>query len=99
MARVQIVHARALDIHSPPRGVLSIVASKTVRSWKLYVAKPLGGFVFAKAPPQLTMHTNCMAKIQILNPSDQPTGKWRLINELRACLISNDYHTLLIAVA
>jgi len=24
-----------------------------------------------------------MAKIQILNPNDQPTGKWRLINELR----------------
>jgi hypothetical protein len=27
-----------------------------------------------------------MAKIQILNPNDQPIGKWRLINELRACL-------------
>jgi hypothetical protein len=40
-----------------------------------------------------------MAKIQILNPSDQPTGKWRLINELRACLVSDDYHTLLMAVA
>jgi hypothetical protein len=40
-----------------------------------------------------------MAKITILNPNDQPTGKWRLINELRAGLASNDYHTLLIAVA
>jgi HKD family nuclease len=40
-----------------------------------------------------------MAKVQILNPHDQPTGKWRLINELRACLASEDYHTLLIAVA
>ena len=40
-----------------------------------------------------------MAKIQILNPNDQPTGKWRLINELRACLRSDDYHTLLMAVA
>ena len=40
-----------------------------------------------------------MAKVQILNPHDQPTGKWRLINELRACLVSDDYHTLLIAVA
>lgn len=40
-----------------------------------------------------------MAKIQILNPNDQPTGKWRLINELRDCLASEDYHTLFIAVA
>jgi hypothetical protein len=40
-----------------------------------------------------------MAKLQILNPHDQPTGKWRLINELRACLVSEDYHTLLMAVA
>lgn len=40
-----------------------------------------------------------MAKIQILNPNDQPTGKWRLINELRSCLVSDDYHTLLMAVA
>lgn len=40
-----------------------------------------------------------MAKIQILNPTDQPTGKWRLINELRACLSCDDYHTLLMAVA
>lgn len=40
-----------------------------------------------------------MPKVQILNPNDQPIGKWRLINELRACLISNDYHTLLMAVA
>ena len=41
----------------------------------------------------------CVAKIQILNPNDQPTGKWRLINELRACLVSNDYNSLLMAVA
>jgi HKD family nuclease len=40
-----------------------------------------------------------MAKIQILNPNDQPTGKWRLINELRSCLVSDDYDTLLMAVA
>ena len=40
-----------------------------------------------------------MAKVQILNPNDQPTGKWRLINELRASLVSGDYHTLLMAVA
>ena len=40
-----------------------------------------------------------MAKIQILNPNDQPTGKWRLINELRVCLVSDDYDTLLMAVA
>ena len=40
-----------------------------------------------------------MAKVQILNPNDQPTGKWRLVNELRACLVSDDYNTLLIAVA
>jgi HKD family nuclease len=40
-----------------------------------------------------------MARVQILNPNDQPTGKWRLINELRACLVSGDYHTLLMAVA
>jgi hypothetical protein len=40
-----------------------------------------------------------MAQIQILNPNDQPTGKWRLINELRTCLVSNDYHILLMAVA
>jgi HKD family nuclease len=40
-----------------------------------------------------------MAKVQILNPHDQPTGKWRLINELRKALASDDYETLLIAVA
>ena len=40
-----------------------------------------------------------MAKVQILNPNDQPTGKWRLINELRACLVSDDYDSLLMAVA
>jgi hypothetical protein len=40
-----------------------------------------------------------MANIIILNPSDQPTGKWRLINELRTCLNSDDYNTLLVAVA
>lgn len=40
-----------------------------------------------------------MPRIHILNPSDQPTGKWRLINELRACLCSDDYDTLLMAVA
>jgi HKD family nuclease len=40
-----------------------------------------------------------MPQVQILNPNDQPTGKWRLINELRACLLSDDYDTLLIAVA
>ncbi len=40
-----------------------------------------------------------MAKIQILNPNDQPTGKWRLIHELRNCLASDAYHTLLMAVA
>jgi hypothetical protein len=40
-----------------------------------------------------------MAQIQILNPNDQPTDKWRLINELRACLVSDDFHTLLLAVA
>ena len=34
-----------------------------------------------------------MAEVQILNPNDQPTGKWRLINELRARLDSNDYYT------
>lgn len=36
---------------------------------------------------------------QILNPNDQPTGKWRLINELRQCLGSADFNTLRIAVA
>src|SRR5882757_7175432 len=40
-----------------------------------------------------------MPEICILNPNDQPTGKWRLINELRACLNSDDYESLLIAVA
>jgi hypothetical protein len=40
-----------------------------------------------------------MAKVRILNPTDQPTGKWRLINELRAALVSDEYHTLLMAVA
>jgi hypothetical protein len=40
-----------------------------------------------------------MARVQILNPNDQPTGKWRLINELRCCLVSDDYHSLLMAVA
>lgn len=40
-----------------------------------------------------------MVEIQILNPNDQPTGKRRLINELRASLTSNEYDTLLIAVA
>lgn len=40
-----------------------------------------------------------MARIQILNPNDQPTGQWRLINELHAGLASDDFHTLLVAVA
>jgi len=40
-----------------------------------------------------------MAEITILNPNDQPTGKWRLIDELRACLASDDYDTLRMAVA
>jgi len=40
-----------------------------------------------------------MPKIRILNPNDQPAGKWRLINELRACLVSDDYRILLMAVA
>src|SRR5438445_1206543 len=40
-----------------------------------------------------------MAETRILNPNDQPTGRWRLLNELRACLTSDDYDTMLIAVA
>ena len=40
-----------------------------------------------------------MPDILILNPNDQPTGKWRLINELRECLKCDDFDTLLITVA
>jgi hypothetical protein len=40
-----------------------------------------------------------MSKTLILNPNDQPTGKWRLINELRASLSDPDFDTLRIAVA
>jgi hypothetical protein len=40
-----------------------------------------------------------MPQILILNPADQPTGKWRLINELRECLKCPDFNTLLMAVA
>jgi HKD family nuclease len=38
-------------------------------------------------------------KITILNPNDQPNGKWRLINDLRECLKSSDFDTFRIAVA
>lgn len=40
-----------------------------------------------------------MPKILILNPNDQPTGKWRLINELRECLENPDFDKLFLAVA
>ena len=35
-----------------------------------------------------------MPEILILNPNDQPTGKWRLINELRESLNDPDFDTL-----
>ena len=40
-----------------------------------------------------------MPEILILNPNDQPTGKWRLINELRESLNDPDFDTLRVAVA
>lgn len=40
-----------------------------------------------------------MVKILILNPNDQPTGKWRLIDDLRESLNDPDFDTLRIAVA
>ena len=40
-----------------------------------------------------------MPEILILNPNDQPTGKWRLINELRECLANPDFDKLFVAVA
>lgn len=40
-----------------------------------------------------------MSEILILNPNDQPTGKWRLINDLRECLKNPEFNSLRIAVA
>src|SRR5690242_4095032 len=40
-----------------------------------------------------------MPRLEILNPNDQPLGKWRLINELRASLRNDDFDLLRMAVA
>lgn len=40
-----------------------------------------------------------MPSIRILNPNDQPTGKWRLVESLRQDLKSGDYDVLKVAVA
>ncbi len=40
-----------------------------------------------------------MANISIQKPTDQPTGAYRLMNELRLNLESNDFHTFRIIVA
>src|SRR5437773_8892329 len=40
-----------------------------------------------------------MARFEILNPNDQPLGKWRLLHQLRACLGSNEFNSLRMTVA
>ena len=40
-----------------------------------------------------------MSKLQILAPDDQPSGKVRLLQELRQCLHSDDYGSFLMTVA
>jgi HKD family nuclease len=40
-----------------------------------------------------------MARFEILNPNDQPLGKWRLLHQLRACLASKEFDSLRMTVA
>lgn len=40
-----------------------------------------------------------MPRFEILNPNDQPLGKWRLLNQLRACLGSPDFDSLRMTIA
>jgi hypothetical protein len=40
-----------------------------------------------------------MVRLKILNPNDQPLGKWRLLHQLRACLASNEFDSLRMTVA
>ena len=40
-----------------------------------------------------------MVRLKILNPNDQPLGKWRLLHQLRACLTSDEFDSLQMTVA